>query len=124
MILIIHLCVLCLFQAHCSKLSKSGLVSDSRNPRFIQSNSKNSVKTKNPDLMSLLFHGPVTPRNIAIGLEDSNKPILNEIKYNEEMNDVERKIQDIEESEQNQLEAVDGFLSLENREFDAIESQL
>ncbi|GIX64879.1 PSP protein [Babesia caballi] len=34
-------------------------------------------------VMSLLFHGPVTPRHINFGLEDSNRGVVNEIELSE-----------------------------------------
>ncbi|KAK1442323.1 hypothetical protein BgAZ_403530 [Babesia gibsoni] len=73
-----------------------------------------------PGLMSLLFHGKVTPRNVDLGLEDSNKGVKKEIQLNEAENHLNTMLNRLQEGEQNQLDAVQESFYLQNAQIDQI----
>lgn len=70
--------------------------------------------------MSLLFHGKVTPRNVDLGLEDSNKGVKKEIQLNEAENHLNTMLNRLQEGEQNQLDAVQESFYLQNAQIDQI----
>ncbi|GFE55492.1 thymidine kinase, putative [Babesia ovis] len=89
------------------------------NGRFTQA----ALKSGNDDekgLMSLLFHGPVAPRHISFGIEDSNRGVTSEIQLGEDESHLENTLNRLEESEQNQLDAVQESLYLQNEQLEQI----
>ncbi|KAG6439903.1 uncharacterized protein BBOV_IV002135 [Babesia bovis T2Bo] len=94
-----------------------------QNGRFTQA----TLKSGNDDekgVMSLLFHGPIAPRHINLGLEDSNKGVAGEIELGEDETHLENTLNRIEENEQNQLDAVQESLYLQNEQLEQIHNFL
>ncbi|CDR97987.1 hypothetical protein BBBOND_0404730 [Babesia bigemina] len=84
-------------------------------------------------VMSLLFHGPVAPRHISFGIEDSNEGVAKEIAIAEgslnisrvqravDMTTLENTLNRLQENEQNQLDAVQESMFLQNAQIDELQ---